>query len=179
MLNELTLLLHGMDMSRSRLLETLDLIGRKAGWSRRVLLFRGRHDGPHIGWHLAHVACIEDLWAETYFRGREPTRPDLVERFFRGTRATDQVPDADELLDYLARSRVALREAAAELPSLDVECRFSDDRILPARDVLLLAATHESIHHGRIAALYFDLLEPAGRPGPEATPAGTGLKVGS
>ena len=155
-MDELALLRVGLGLSRDRLNGTLEQIGKNPGWSPQVLRLRGRPGGPHIGWHLGHLACIEDLWAHEYFGFGQPRRPDWVKRFFRGTVATDEVPSAEELLEYLETARRDLCAAAENLASLDHPCRFSDGRVVPAREVLSLAAVHESIHHGRIAALYFD-----------------------
>ncbi|HEX7185787.1 MAG TPA: DinB family protein [Thermoanaerobaculia bacterium] len=157
-MTELDLLFTGLRFSRDRLQGTLDAIGREPGWSPELLRIRGRPNGPHIGWHLAHVASIEDLWAHDYFGMGEPRRPDLIHRFFRGSVATEDVPPAEELLAYLTTARQDLLEAARRLDSLDRPCRMSDGRILAAREILVLAPLHESIHHGRIAALYFDLI---------------------
>src|SRR5260370_664131 len=104
-MDELSLLVVALRQSRDRLEGTLAAIARDPGWSREVLARRGRPGGPHIGWHLAHVACIEDLWAHEYFASGEPRRPDLVRRFFRGTTATEEVPGAAELLEYLELAR--------------------------------------------------------------------------
>jgi hypothetical protein len=157
-MTELDILVTGLRFSRDRLQGTLDAIGREPGWSPELLRIRGRPGGPHIGWHLAHVASIEDLWAHDYFGLGEPRRPDLIRRFFRGSVATEDVPQAEELLAYLAAARQDLLAAAHRLDSLDLPCRMSDGRVLAAREILVLAPVHESIHHGRIAALYFDLI---------------------
>lgn len=161
-MDELALLQVALRMSRERLLGTLERIGAECGWTPEVLRVRGRPGGPHIGWHMAHVACIEDVWGTEYLGRGAPRRPDLVHRFFRGTVATDDVPPAAELLEYLDASRRGLLEGAAALGSLDHPCRFSDGRVMPARDLLSLAPVHESLHHGRIAALFHDAIRGGG-----------------
>jgi len=108
-----------------------------------------------IGWHLAHIAITEELFASERVVERPTDWAHLFDRFRGGSVANSDVPTAEELETLLAATRSNLVEVVEQFDESDL------DRIPPPLaergwsfgQALNVLAWHEAHHQGQAHAV--------------------------
>ena len=142
-------LIAGLDFSRTRLLNILDVIEKSGQAPAKVLAWRPGPGRAHIAWQAMHCAATHDKYLNVIIRGGKPKDEALVANYGGGSTPSDQnVPDLAAIRTALEGPYAAFREYVGSITPAELERKMPSGRTIG--ETIILFIWHEAHHQGQI-----------------------------
>jgi hypothetical protein len=146
-------LLAVVDLSRTRLLATLDTIEKSGQDLAKVLAWRPGPGRAHIAWQAMHCAATHDRYLNATLLKRPMADDSLVASFAGGSVPSDSnVPDLPTIRAKLAATLEPFRKYLMEQSAASLENSMPGPGGKPRTlaETCMILAWHEAHHQGQI-----------------------------